>query len=552
MTLTDSDGRVGTNRRDARRVTFSASRVSRVIRGLMGHETTQREVRRRWLEAVAVRTTTAREDLSNVIPEVLGVKATGEDHLRGLSIGEIGVCYEALLALMHRGDRRSSGQFFTPDDAARFMARQSADFPDGAWLDPCCGVGNLSWHLASFQEDPGAFVRDHLTLIDLDDTALRTAIALIGSDWADHGDESALRNLKERSRRRDFLSTAKLPTHDYVIVNPPYAHASEHAGYETARTRDLFAYFLERVAKTSRGFIAVTPASYLAAPKFQVLRDVVGRECDGGRIFVFDNVPDTLFRGYKFGSNNTSKTNFVRAAITVCAPGQTSWMITPILRWQAAAREAMFRDCPRLLAPLRVGPHGEWAKLGPGMEKIWDTLVESDTTIGDLVVNEETEWSLDVGLTPRYYISATFRTLDRGSKATLHFRTEDARNRAALVLNSSVPYLWWRALDGGVTLPRRVLMSTPVPNFAVDADLLDALRISEDANLVTKLNAGRENENVKHPESLVTSLNGAVMPGDHDLGLLYASNMFPLARISFPPERRPDEGDVSDGRFGEQ
>ncbi|MBH0110835.1 N-6 DNA methylase [Salinibacterium sp. NG22] len=471
---------------------------------------------------------TSRPDLADALNEVLGVEPGAEDYLAGLTIGEVGVCYEALLALIDREDRKSAGQYFTPDDAARFMAEQSADFDEGVWLDPCCGVGNLSWHLASVQGAPGAFVRDCLVLIDTDEIALRTAVAIISADWADIGDQEAVRSLSARSKRRDFLSSTKLPAHDYVIVNPPYARTDMRDGFETAPARDLFAYFLEKVAKSSKGFISVTPASYLAAPKFQSLRNVVDSHFNGGRLYAFDNVPDTLFRGYKFGSNNTSKTNFVRAAITVCAPTLTAWQVTPIIRWTSATRGLMFRECSGLLAPRRKGPHGEWAKISPGMERIWDDLVASDETIADLVVNRETSWSLDVGLTPRYYISATRRSLDRGSKATLYFGNEADRDRAALTLNSSIPYLWWRALDGGVTLPRRVLMSTPVPVVRSPQWVLDALWESERDNLVVKINAGRENENVKHSPMLVEALNNLTIPGGHDLRLLYASSMFPL------------------------
>jgi hypothetical protein len=516
---------------DVRRVAFSASKVNRVISALSDSNATKTEVRNRWLSAVATRVVTARPDIAPALLDVLGVGLQGYDHLKGLTIGEVGVCYEALLSELDRDRRKTSGQFFTPDDAANFMARQSESFGPGVWLDPCCGVGNLAWHLTGVQDDPGEFVRSRLILIDRDETALKSAIALIAADYAGESDQDAVRALDARSDRRDFLSRPALPAHDFTIFNPPYARADEKAGYETAHCRDLFAYFMERVAKTSRGYIAVTPASYLSAPKFQPLRNVLDRTSDGGDIYVFDNVPDTLFRGYKFGSNNTSKTNFVRAAITVCKPGATEWQVTPIIRWQASARARMFEECASLLAPLRLGPHGEWAKLGRGLQNVWDALLNETETISDLVTSDETEYTLDVALTPRYYISATHRTLDRGSKATLHFRTAADRDRAAIVLNSSVPYLWWRALDGGVTLPRRVLMSVPVPRISgVYQELLDRLRASEDANLVTKLNAGRENENVKHPEDLVEALNDVVLPADRDLRLLYANSMFPLAR----------------------
>jgi len=531
MALTDQPGRDVVQAPYGSRGAFSASRVNRVIGALANPNVSKAEVRRSWLSAIATRVVTVRPDIAPALLDVLGVGPHGNDHLQGLTIGEVSVCYEALLSQLDRDHRKSSGQFFTPDDAATFMAQKSTSFGAGVWLDPCCGVGNLAWHLTGLQDKPDEFVRDHLVLIDRDTTALKSAIALIAADYAAEGDQEGVRMLAEKAVPRDFLTRPALPAHDFVIVNPPYARADEKIGYETARCRDLFAYFMERVAKSSQGYIAVTPASYISAPKFQTLRDVVDRESDGGDIYVFDNVPDTLFRGYKFGSNNTSRTNFVRAAVTVCRPEAVGWRLTPIIRWQATARAKMFEECGSLLAPRRVGPHGEWAKLGPGLEKVWDALRLQSEAIHDLVTPETTEHRLDVGLTPRYYISASRRELDRGSKATLFFRSAQDRDRAAVVLNSSVPYLWWRALDGGVTLPRRVLMTVPVPQIErIDPSLLERLRVSEEENLVIKLNAGRANENVKHSEDLVRALNDVVLPKGGDLRLLYASSMFPLAR----------------------
>jgi len=508
-------------------VPFSAPRVNRVVRALMDG-TKGAAVRARWLSAVATRVATARPDLAPALLNLLEVEPQKHDHLEGLTIGEVGVCYEAMLSELDRDDRKSAGQFFTPDDTAAFMAVQAARFDSGVWLDPCCGIGNLAWHLASVQQDPQTFVKNQLVLMDRDETALKSAIALIAADFLAQGDEDGVRALAASSKRRDFLSRQSLPRHDYTIVNPPYARAASMPGYETAQCHDLFAYFMERVAKGARGYVAVTPASYLSAPKFAPLRAVLDRESTGGAVFVFDNVPDTLFRGYKYGSNNTSKTNFVRAAITVCAPGDSNWSLTPILRWQAADRARMFAGCESLLVARKIGPHGEWTKIHPGFEATWESLLAEPQTLGDLVVSEKTEFTLDVGLTPRYFISATFRSLDRGSKATLCFQSEEDRDKAAIVLNSSLPYLWWRGLDGGVTLPRRVLLSVPIPStVTVQPRLIAQLLDSESANLVTKLNAGRENENVKHPRSLVRDLNNAVLPGNPDPGILSASSMFP-------------------------
>ncbi len=393
---------------------------------------------------------------------------------------------------------------------------------------------------------------------------MATAVALIAGQFAGEGDERGVRALAARSVQRDSLSEDDWPEHDYVIMNPPYARAEPRDGYSTSSTRDLYAFFMEKAALSSRGYIAVTPASYLSAPKYQVLRDVVG-SAGGGKIYVFDNVPDTLFRGYKFGSTNTSKTNFVRAAVTVSLPEVREWAITPILRWRRPDRERMFAQAPTLLTPRRIGPDGEWVKVGGALAETWDHLRAVPRTVRDLVTSEITEFSLTVALTPRYYVSAAYRDLDRGSKMVLYFGDEGDRDACALALNSSIPYFWWRTLDGGVMLPRRVLLSTPVPEALGDAQigrdadgsgvggsagsadptgsagsagsagapwsaeqLLKVLREDEDAHLVTKLNAGRVNENVKRPPDLVNALDRLLFGGDApDFSSVYADSMFP-------------------------
>lgn len=508
---------------------FSASAVTRVVRDL--HANTKSASRVNWLRAVATATTAMRPDLADDLIEILGAEPfeDGSNPLEGLTVGEIGVCYEALLALMDSQGRRTSGQYFTPDDAARFMAERSTEFPEGVWLDPCCGVGNLAWHLAAVQPDSAGFVRDRLALIDLDQTALVTAVAMLGADYLAHGDCDGLTALHGRAQRRDFLAQRALPRHDYVIVNPPYARAPEKPWMRTGRVRELFSYFLERIATESRGFIAVTPASYLSAPKFSPLRDVLNEEISGGDVFVFDNVPDTLFRGYKFGSSNTSSTNFVRAAITVCAPERNAWAVTPIIRWKSVNRARMFAMAPELLTARKSGPAGEWVKLPSALAGLWDRLGDAPARLNDLVVPEVTEFSLTIGMTPRYYISAAYRDLKRGSKAVLHFKTAEDRDRAALVLNSSVPYLWWRALDGGVTLPRRVLFSTPIPTCGhIDEELsalVMELKETEDSSITTKLNAGIINENVKRPFGLVGRINQALLGDVPDLRILYSEDM---------------------------
>lgn len=519
------DGSAGAHDRAAQRA--SVLRVNGVVRSLLAKEGSN--PLEAWLSSVAVFVTRHRPDIADSLTGVLCAEPDGDDLLDGLSIGEIGVCYEALRAQIDPASRRASGQFFTPDDASRFMAAHSSSFPRGVWMDPCCGIGNLAWHLVDAQEDPSEFTRSRLVLMDLDVAAVRSAVALIAASFLAPGDSDGVRRLAGRAVVGDFLTKVDLPMVDFAIANPPYARASAPEGYETADCKDMFAFFIERIAECTKGFIAVTPASYLSAPKFESLRRVLDRDCSGGDIYAFDNVPDTLFRGFKFGSTNSSKTNFVRAAIMVCPPESGEWRVTPIIRWQRGSRQKMFERCSELLLPRRVGPNGEWVKIVPQMLAAWEELGKVSNHLSDLVAKEDTEFRLEVPLTPRYYVSASYMELERSSKVILNFRTSRDRDLAALVLNSSIPYFWWRALDGGISLPRRVLFSVPIPDHAEPtADLVGRLRDSERENVVVKMNAGRANENVRHPRELVQALNEALMPSGslRDLDLIYAPDMF--------------------------
>ena len=99
----------------------------------------------------------------------------GTDLIRDLSIGDISVLYEFSVSYVDDVSRKSNGQYFTPDDVSIFMANKSKFFDDGIWLDPCSGIGNLSWHLVSIQKDPETFLISRIFLSDKDTLALLIA-----------------------------------------------------------------------------------------------------------------------------------------------------------------------------------------------------------------------------------------------------------------------------------------------------------------------------------------------------------------------------------------
>ena len=447
-----------------------------------------------------------------------------DDLIDGLSISEVNVLYEFSLAYVDRSSRKSEGQFFTPDDVAQFLAQRAAPLPPGTWIDPCCGVGNLSYWLAAAQDDPRAFLASRLVLVDRDPLALRIARALLAIEFGLDADQ--YRSLSKRSRVADAL-TDSLPAFDYVLMNPPYVVVPRDDRFpDAADARDLYAYFLERLGKLARkGVVAITPQSYTSGRKFAGLRRMLVRRFEAMDIYCFDNVPDNVFRGVKFGSQNSNRVNSTRAAVLVGRVGPPSaprrHRITPLLRWRSHERSELFASADDFLADLQPDELRAFPKVGASLVPLHRAMVACATTIGDLAVPGPTAYPLDVPVTPRYFLSAVKRVLDRGHAHRLFFATPEDRNLAYVVLNSSLAYWWWRVYEGGITVSKTILASVPVPadlatSAEVDptlvAELVTALELSEGENVVVKRNAGRPNENVKHPWRLLRDLNRAVAP----------------------------------------
>ena len=108
-----------------------------------------------------------------------------KDFIKELSIGEIGVLYEYSLARVNPESRKESGQYFTPDDIANLMAGYAKDFEPGVWLDPCSGVGNLSYWLIKNQKQPEEFLLNNIILTDRDNLALQIARTILTLSFQD-------------------------------------------------------------------------------------------------------------------------------------------------------------------------------------------------------------------------------------------------------------------------------------------------------------------------------------------------------------------------------
>ncbi len=446
------------------------------------------------------------------------------DLLRDLSIGEISVLYEYSVTYCDSASRKSNGQFFTPDDVAQYMAAFSTKFGQGVWLDPCSGIGNLSWHLIAKQSDPEDFLLNSVILSDRDELALLIARTLLTISFQ----QKRSRLFDEIGRNFvlfDFLSVAEnasldlfttnsglsaIPEHDFVIVNPPYLATDMDERFETAKAGDLYAYFLENIVKTSKGFISITPQSFTNAGKFRTLRRLLLERYTNITIFTFDNVPANVFKGIKFGSKNSNQANSIRAAIIVALEGKGRRRITSLIRWRSSEREMLFKKLEKFLSDVPLSED-----FFPKVSKAYKELfmrVYKLSSLGEICVTKPTRFPLYVPAAPRYFIPALKKPVQRASQKTLFFRNAEDRDRAYLLINSSFMYWWWRVRDGGMTLSLETIHSLPLLDFKVDAQLVSALEKSEKTNKVYKQNAGSAQENVKHPKDLLFAVNTCVVP----------------------------------------
>ena len=470
-----------------------------------------------WYSVLATRLNNLdRADLKYILSEseFKNIEVQNFDFLDSLSVGEISVLYEYSLAYMDRDKRKEEGQYFTPDDVAQVMAKKTLTFPKNKiWMDPCSGVGNLSFWLIKNQENQEDFLKNNIYLIDRDKLALFIARFILAVNFQEK-DLRLFKNIKSRFVVADFLISDNLPKHDYAILNPPYVMVEPDVRFETSSARDLYAYFLERVIKTSAGFVSITPQTFTNGQKFNSLRKLLLNNFTALDVYCFDNVPDNIFRGIKFGSKNTNTANSTRAGIIVAkqSGNKQIFRITPLLRWRVKERQKLLDSVDNFLTEIK--PREDiFPKLQKDLLPLYDFAKKQEKMLAHLVSRRQTLYRLIVPSTPRYFISALKCEVERSSFKTLYFYSEKEMNIAYLLLNSSYMYWWWRVNDGGMTISEKTLLTLPVINeISVSKNLLTKIELSEKTNRVIKRNAGKDNENVKHNPSLVKEITSGLFP----------------------------------------
>ena len=436
------------------------------------------------------------------------------DLLEGLTIGEVSILYEYSLAHNNRDKRAEEGQYFTPDDVAQLMSKKSDMFPKGIWVDPCSGVGNLSYWLIERQKNKEDFLLNNILFIDKDELALFIARTLFTLEFQDKKNNLFV-CLEKKFILADFLEADNLPSYDYAILNPPYVATNKDIKFETYKAQNTYAYFLEKVMKTTKGFISITPQSFTNSPAYEEFRKLLLDNFNKLFIYLFDNVPANVFKGIKFGSKNTNKANSTRAGIIVAMKTtgkEREHYITPLLRWRAAEREKLFNNLDLFTAKVELSKD-IFPKVDKDLVGLYQRVISSHKKLEDITQKSGTDYSLQIPSTPRYFISALKKPVDRTSFRTLYFNNQEDFNLAYLILNSSYMYWWWRVNDGGMTISEKTLLSLPIPeNLSVDKGIIKSLETSETENKVFKMNAGKLNGNVKHSFELIKKINNLMFP----------------------------------------
>lgn len=443
------------------------------------------------------------------------------------NLEHISELYEIALEYTNQQSKKLHGQYYTPKDVCLFMAKKFIALRDDnqSIADVCCGTGNLIIEVLSLlgETDIRSILKNQqLYLFDLDKNALRLAVMKISILFIPRGDIKLYRSIfkKIRCEVGNFLSSeVTLPKNCIVISNPPYGKLRSDVmvweGCKTRNTNDLYAVCMEKIATQSSGAVIISPQSFLGGAKFRTLRKILSNF--GGSIWSFDNVPATIFCGRKKGIFNTNSANSVRAAIMILNKKERGFRVSPMIRFRVNERPYLFSQLDTLLGDMRYFDEREWTKIPKPLEPLVVALQNTRVRVSDLIEHNPTirkdSLKITIPSTPRYFVTGSKRELGRSSKIEIFARDQECFEKLYLMINSTFSYLWWRVYDGGITLTKSTLLALPVPDIVTEkiSDLvLEGINM-EDNFVITKLNAGKDNENIKLPDEYRKKVNSTIL-----------------------------------------
>ncbi len=159
-------------------------------------------------------------------------KADGDDIL--------GDAYEYLMRHFATESGKSKGQFYTPAEVSRVIAKvigiSQAKSQDQTVYDPTCGSGSLL--LKAADETPQG-----ITIYGQEKDLATTALAKMNMIL--HGNETAALDIQQGNTLSDPLHTnadGTLKTFDFAVANPPFSDKAWSTGFDPAN--DLYERFM--------------------------------------------------------------------------------------------------------------------------------------------------------------------------------------------------------------------------------------------------------------------------------------------------------------------
>ena len=264
---------------------------------------------------------------------------------------------------------------------------------------------------------------------------------------------------------------------DVIIGNPPYVDYAkvkvtyQVKHYATEKCGNLYAFVLERCSLLSshRSRVAmIVMLNITFAKEYETLRSHLRNDASELWLSTYDNIPDGLFAGSaKTESTNTNKVVSQRVCIVnwqrnIQYDSARTVHTSHFLRWNRDFRNHVFETLAYGTCPML--PTGSWVALGSSIAVgIFSKIMQSKyTLLGELLSDSGNEF-LQLGATPRYFISAVPEPLNRSGLIDLRYSSRSSREIAECAYNSNLFYWFWRVTGDGFHLTRTTLTSFPFP-----------------------------------------------------------------------------------------
>lgn len=463
------------------------------------------------------------------------------------NVDNYGELYEIGLEHVNKISKKEMGKYYTPKDVAVIMSNWLKPLKGEKICDVGCGVGNLILnYLEVIEKDKAVELLNNklIYIYDMDEVALeicKYSIAIkYGKEYLN----------KINAKCCDFLNRSiKLPKNSKVISNPPYYKIScIGENWDMTKilndSKELYSVFMEKIISQSVASVIITPYSYIGSTKFYSLRKFMNNY--NGFVVSFDNVPGNIFNGRKHGIFNSNKGNSVRAAITVVENKDNikGFKFSPLIRFKTDERNRMLNnnylyslinDRYQQVSANKKAYYKCHIDLLNLLDK-WELM--SNEKMGNFI-DSNGKYKIYVPTTCRYFTVGAKKNLSRDGKRIIKIRDKNKYNYVYCMLNSSFAYWYWRLYDGGINCPLTIINSIPVFYDILNKNQKDRIdKIAEEMQskeqkyLVYKMNAGRQQENIKFPIKYRNEINKIFFEAlefDDDIDILnkvHSSSLF--------------------------